>query len=213
MRVPFKAATLAAAAVAATAIGAFSASAAIVDFTASASTSGTVAGANWTLASNGGPLTFVDVDAPGPLGPLAGLNDGVGVGNDEITIGSEFVTVTFDRKVRLITYFVLDLFDDGPPVTDNESAILYAGASPMPGSFVAELIASEPFAIGGFGFGQLGVDVVGTTFTFAAGNGNDGVGSADFALAGLEIAAIPVPASGLLIGTALLGLGLARRRR
>jgi hypothetical protein len=44
-------------------------------------------------------------------------------------------------------------------------------------------------------------------FTFTAENSNDLEGDPDFALAGLEIAPIPLPAGTLPLGTAILGLG------
>lgn len=202
---------LAAAAVAGIAAG--SASAAVIDFTASSSTSGSIGGIGWSLTpSAGDTITFVDTDAPGAIGGLAGANDGVGLNNDEITEGSEYLTVTFSRKVRLTSFFTLDLFKTGSDDGDPESALLFVGGSPA-GSPVASLAATEVYAPGGFGFSSASVNLFGDTFTFAASSGNDGIGQGDFALAGVEIAPIPVPAAGLMLGAGLLGFGLMRRRR
>ena len=196
-----------------TAAGTFAASAAVIDFTASSNASGSIGGIGWSLApSAGDTLTFEDGDAPGPIGILAGLNDGVGLNNDEITEGNEYVTVTFTKPVRLTGFWALDLFKDAVNDPDAETAALFSGAMPT-GSPAATLTATEVYAPGGFGFGFASTSLVGSTFTFAEGSGNDGIGKGDFALAGLEIAAIPLPAGGLMFGTALMGFGLLRRRR
>ena len=55
--------------------------------------------------------------------------------------------------------------------------------------------------------------ITGTQFTFTIGDSNDGVGLADGALAGVNVAAVPLPAGMLLLGTALGGFSFARRRQ
>ena len=195
-----------------TAAGTFAASATVIDFTASSSASGSIGSVGWSLTpSAGDTLTFVDSDAPGPIGVLAGLNDGVGLNNDEITEGTQYLTVTFTKPIRLTGFWTLDLFEDGLEDTDPETAQLFTGSTPT-GSPAASLPATEVFAPGGFGFSFAGTSLLGDTFTFAATSGNDGVGKGDYALAGLQIAAIPLPAAGLLFGTALMGFGMFRRR-
>ena len=202
------------AAAAALLCGAGAASAALIDFTASSSLTGSAGGVGYTVSgSPGDTLTFPATGAPGPIGGLAGLNDGIGLNDDEIgNATGEYVTVTFDRAVRLSRVFLLDLFADTGGST--ETAWIYSGANPSPATADASVDATEPFAPGGFGFAAGTVDLVGDSFTFDAGEGNDGRGIGDFALAGLgfEPAVIPLPAAGLLLGTALFGLGLARRR-
>lgn len=203
----------AAAAVCVTAASA--ASAAVVDFTASNSTSGSVGSIGWSLTGSPGDTIIFGDNGPGSVGVLAGLNDGVGLNDDEISEGGQYLTVVFDRPVRLTGFWALDLFRDGARDTDPETAQVYAGSTPT-GAPLASLAATEVKIIGtpGVGFGFLGgLNFVGTTFTFnELDGGNDGAGVGDYALAGLEIAAIPVPAGGLMFGTALLGLGLLRRR-
>ena len=101
------------------AAGAFSASAAVIDFTASSNTSGTVNGIGWSLVpSAGDTITFADGDAPGPIGVLAGLNDGVGLNDDEISAGGEYLTIIFDSPVRVTGFWTLDMFRDG--ATDDD---------------------------------------------------------------------------------------------
>ena len=198
------------------AAGTLSASAAVLDFTASNATSGAVAGAGWSLVANpGGTITSDNGGAPGPIGVLAGVTDGIGVDDDEISEGSEYLTVIFDRPVRVTGFWALDLFRNSVNDTDAETAQLYAGSTPT-GSPVASLVATEVKVPGvsGIGFGFLGgLSVKGTMFTFdELDGGNDGVGVGDYALAGLEVAPIPLPATSLLLGAGLLGLGLLRRR-
>lgn len=200
-------------------MGAVSASAALLDFTSDASysvqgpalASGTINGIGWTLTPQGGGLTFTK-PGPGAQGVLAGDNDGIGIDDDEITIRPpESVTLTFDKAIRVTGLFFLDLFI----AADNsvtESAIVSVN-----GVEKAELFAqqNEP----GFGLGSFEaangdfVSFTGKSFTFTVGTQNDQVGKADYALGGIEIAPIPLPAGILLLGTALGGLGLARRRK
>lgn len=200
-------------------MGTAGASASLLDFTDNAAydsqsdalATGTIAGIGWTLTPAGGDLTFT-TPGPGSVGPLVGDNDGVGVDDDEITIRPpESVTLTFDKAVQVTGLFFLDLFI----AADNsvtESAIITNAAGDMVELFAQE---NEP----GFGLGEFSsvagdfASFTGKSFTFTVGTLNDNVGQADYALAGIEIAPIPLPAGILLLGTALGGLGLARRRK
>ena len=59
----------------------------------------------------------------------------------------------------------------------------------------------------------LGLSLIGQSFVFTAGSLNDTAGFADGALAAMKVAAVPLPAGGLLLLTALGGLAAVRRRK
>lgn len=193
-------------------LGTGTASAAFIDFTASSMASGMAGGTTYSLSSSpGDTLNFAAAGAPGPIGGLQGANDGVGLNDDEIgNETNEYITVTFGRTVRLSSAYFLDLFADAQGGS-AETAWVYTGSAPG-GTPAASFDGTEAYAPGGFGFLQGSLSLTGTSFTFDAGEGNDGKGIGDFALAGLEFAVIPLPAAGLLLGTALCGLGFARRK-
>ena len=196
--------------------GALSASAALIDFTDTDSytltadgASGTTAGVGWTITPSESGLNASEAGA-GPLGPLAGENDGLGIGDDEITTPDQFVTITFDKVVELTRVWVLDFFTavDG---SDAEEVDVFAGLGDS-GTPITSFTASTPAGIGP-GIGAFSTSFFGTTFTFAPNGANDGEGFADFALAGIEFSEIPLPAGVLLLAGALGGLGLMRRRK
>jgi hypothetical protein len=203
-------------------VGAVSASAAVLDFTdlatfttrSAASATGTIDGIGFTITGSSANLTYNETSGPGAIGGLAGDIDGIGLGNDEIN-GLEYITVTFDRAVQLTQVFLLDFFRAN--TGDAEQATVYSGVPPVAGNVLASFEATEIFTRGGAGLGSFALGATGTVFTFDAGTGNDGIGMGDFALAGLDLALqpapIPLPAGGLLIGTALAGFGVLRRRR
>ncbi len=186
-----------------------SASAALIDFTNNAPLTGSVAGTTYEVT--GSPTAPKQtLGAPGPVGVLAGLTDGLGIKNDEITFPSEFITITFLKPVTITAAYFLDLFFRASNPKDTESALITKGA--VPGVVAASLAASVPTSEG-IGYGALtGLSLKGTTFTFFAGPGEDD-NSADYALAAIDVAAVPLPAGALLIGTAFGAFGLMRRRK
>lgn len=194
----------------------FAASAALIDFTDdSADLSGvTITSSPEDVNTNeGGPGAVLLSGGA----TLAGDNDGFGIGDDEITSTGdlvEFVTVDFGRSVRLTGAFFFDLFEAADADDPQEQARITVGAAP--GAIDAFLDGTEKFAPGGVGLGELtGLNLVGQVFTFFVGDDNDEVGDADAALAALEfseLAPIPLPASILLLGAAVGGLGAMRRK-
>lgn len=196
-------------------------SAAVIDFTSNPlALTGTVGANGW--AATGNPVApNANETGPGAVavifstgsGFLAGNNDGLGIGDDEITTANstQYITITFDHSVKLLGAYFLDLF-----VAANgnsaERAIITLGAT-APGTEAASLTASVT-ANTGSGLGQLtGLALTGTTFTFYSGVTNDALGNADFALAAIEVTSVPIPAAGLLLLGALGGLRFAGRRR
>lgn len=195
--------------------GTAGASAATLDFTDFSSydftpalASGTFMGVEWTMTSNGGSLTRnTGYDGSGlskaDMQDLTGLvldGDGIGIGDDEVSL-QEIVTVTFERSVKVAGVFLLDLFA-------GEVADIF-----VDGDFAGFILpTADANTTGGYaGFGpDTPVWLTSISFTPWVGSTKRGP---DFALAGIEIAAVPLPAGGLLLLTALGGLGIAARRR
>ena len=216
---------LGALATAATLVAAVPASAGLIDFTDdsvgvrinNSLVEGTLAnGITFTVVSDPSGLNrnqAFDGDDPAAVAPLAAENDGFGIRNDEVTTGAVFqtITVTFSESVRLTTAYFLDVFLDADG-TATESGRLSVGAPADVTDFDAEALAIDIEGSGAAGFTSVAGSFRGTTFTFFAGPGLDD-GSADVSLAALQIEAVPLPAGMLLLGTALGGLGIARRRK
>lgn len=206
------------AAAAVIAAGASSAHAVTIDFTDTSiwvdgASTQVVNGATVSLASNAAPIVSDVAGAPGPVGPLLGLSDGLGIGNDEVTTfpnKTQAITVTFSgKKVRVIGLYFLDTFiaDDG---TNLESVVAeFSGG---------EIVTTDAIAPNSEGVGFVSTffePITAETVRFtASADGNDNIGQPDFALAGIEIAVIPLPSSALLFISALVGMGaLSRKRR
>lgn len=195
------------------------ASAGLIDFTDnSVGTSGALAGGiTWEVTSNfpaglNRNQAFDGGDVA-EISPLLGENDGFGVGNDELSsLQPQTLTITFSEDVRLFTAYFLDVyFGLVAPGVEAESAILQ-----VDGVDAAEVFATTQNP-GEGGHGPAGFETIdgvfkGSSFTFFAGAGLDDT-TPDISVAGVSVAAVPLPAGMLLLGTALGGLGLARRRK
>ena len=227
------------AAASALALSAAGASAATLDLTAdSPANAGTLAGVGYTISAVGGALDNAqsyDGGQPTPTGDLADElafeRDGYGVDGDEITLAdpAEAIVIAFDSVVRLTGVAFLDLFND--EYTDlasqrtthvrNDAGDLFEVSDEFAELLVDGVSAFYVDSVDNLGAGAgyaeaTGLSFVGQTFTFQVGTAstqNDGSGAPDFALAGIQVAAVPVPAAGLLLLGALGGLGAAARRR
>lgn len=193
-----------------------SANAALIDFTDKSVVAGisgnTLTGNGWTLTASPSNLNLVNGgQAPGSIGPLAGQTDGLGIKDDEISFPSESITISFKATVRMSAVYFLDLFFGA---AGTEYALL-AVDGVASGSFAAsQFNPGQGNTNPGYGaFG--GLDLVGKNFTFSVGRTNDlgGNDKPDYALAGVDVAPVPLPAGALLLGSALAGFAVMRRRK
>lgn len=187
------------------------ATAGTIDFTdesswsvvSSTAITGTVDGITWTAYAIGGNFNFNDAP-PGPIAPLAGDNDGVGITDDEVTFPNESIRLVFSSAVNLNLAYFLDLFSpEQVHIASNNGGT----------ALVTSSILFNPMVDNGGFVTSDALTLTGTTFTFTGDNLNDPTAAPDFALAGLQVAAVPLPAGILLLGGALGALGFARRRK
>lgn len=177
---------------------------------------------SFTLSSVGGKLTNSEVAdySQDRVAPLKGEVDGLGIGRglsaDEITFPNESLTISFDRAVRISRLFFLDLFGTipGGMAMETDENVDVTSSTGQMANFRAQTLNQD----GTVGFGDFATDLTGTSFTFVAGAENDAFTFPDFAMAGLDVSEIgvsevPLPAGILLLGGALGGLGLARRKK
>jgi hypothetical protein len=151
-----------------------------------------------------GAATAAYCDANG--GPLDCGKDGLGIGDDEITYSAESATLSFSSAVTVTGLYFLDLFQPRSADAVLESAFVEVNSG---ASF--EYTAVAPFQTnGGYLYAPVAFDNV-TSLVFTAGSGNDRVGKPDFALAGLKVTSVPGPATLVLLGIGLVGLGALRR--
>lgn len=198
--------------------GTMSASAATLDLTNSGSydisqteslASGTIVGVTWQLTSGtDSPLTYTAYDGGAPQAGFASQIDGVGIKDDEVTAPGEYLELTFSQHVEISGFYFLDLFTSDLG-TEQALVTLLDGVTEI-GTFSATSVLG---ASNGFLAAVTGaVWTTGLRF-YATGTSAGDDGSRDYALAGVEISAVPLPAGGVLLLTALGGLAAARRRK
>lgn len=181
---------------------------AVIDFTDDrVGFSGSLGTIEWILTGN--PIEpNRNEGGPGAIGILVGDNDGVGVLDDEVTFRGEFLTLSFNQTVKLTAAFFLDLYIS-PDLTSREVANISVGATP---NVSDASVAADDIFQNDFGYRELlGISLVGSEFTFWAAPGNDAQGAPDYALAAVKISPIPIPASLLLLVSALAVMLRIRR--
>lgn len=153
-------------------------------------------------------------------GALACRGDGLGIVDDEISRSTsatsapdESVTLDFSKsvggRVNVTGVHFLDLFRH-PSGRDFESAVVYRDGDRSTEVSFAAIVAYQ--SNGGYLFSNLLWSGV-RSLTFYAGPGNDGRGKSDFALAGVEVSAIPLPAGVWLLLGGVAALAAAGRPR
>jgi hypothetical protein len=185
----------------------------------SASSTTTVAGATVSLSSTGGTVNFTqnfDGDKAGVCigfgGPLACKSDGAGVNDDEISTAQivETLTVRFSQSLAVTGVSFLDLFLSSDQSELERAEVYFNDDLSTLVSFAAQQVIGTKA-----GFAQYMLPwIIADSMTFRAAASNDKVGVADFALASIEVSAVPLPAAGwmLIAGVgALAAAGRARR--
>ncbi len=200
------------------ALGAVGANAAVIDFTsASTGHSGTVYGGkvSWTMTASGylNNSQLFDGNAKPAGSSLAFERDGYGVGlkDDEITtkpMSQEWIDVTFSKKVLVDAVYFLDLFRARKGGMFEVGVATFDGGS----SVYANAVDLANSGAGGFAAATFAPIWV-TSIRFTVLSSNDLLGFADGALAGIDLAPVPVPAAGLMLLGGLGGLAAVRRRK
>ena len=182
--------------------------------------SGTIFGGSVTWEITGDPddsLKYTKYDGPaGATGGGAEIIDGIGVADDEISaIPPELVHLSFSDTVTIDTLYFLDLFKD--PRTQEQETVLvwFDGFTDGDSDATADLMITGTYMFpNAGGFHEESISFTGTKLTFGVLSfENDGQGVPDYALAGIGVAPIPLPASALLLLAGIGGLGAMRRFR
>jgi len=140
-----------------------------------------------------------------PAGSLKCDRDGVGIINDETTMG-QTLTLIFDTAVRITSIEFLDLYIGTQ--TEQATVTIDGGASDS-------VNATGTSGDGGYAnldflaFVGAGQSIEFTANSFFGDDGNN-----DYAFAAITVSAVPVPAAIWLFGTALIGfVGMSRRTK
>lgn len=186
---------------------------------------GTVDGVGFTLSARNsdGLVNFNEVydgslntGCQSGSGPLMCQRDGTGIRNDEITgfasRPGQTLSLVFDTQVILSRFDFLDLYVNPDGQRGEQATVNIDG--------VMHLVdAIESSGEGGYAsldFLAMGGPILGTSILFTANPSSAfwDDSNNDYAFAGVEVSAVPVPAAVWLFGSALVGLlGFKRRRK
>lgn len=200
--------------------GASAADAYVIDFTnAGTGHSGTVynGSVTWNMTASGilnNSQSFDGNSAPSGTG-LSFQTDGYGVGahDDEITNFAnnkmEWIRITFSAPVLVNAIMFLDLFQAKDGTSQEVGQASINGGFPIISLYATDVAGTGASGFVGASFAAISV----TEIFFTVLSTNDNYGFADGALAGIGLAAVPVPAAGLMLLGSLGGLAALRRRR
>ncbi len=184
-------------------------SAATLDFTESSfiGANGNVAGTTYSITTTGGSLSWGQGQDGSTCVGLDCIRDGLGIGDDEITIGGEEIRIDFGTTVRITGFSFLDLFssNDG---NNQERALVTYGSGSM---FFDALVTETPGGDSGFR-AVYGLDILTDFLAFTADGSNDNLGRDDYALASVTVAAVPLPPALTMFLVALCGIGYLGRK-
>jgi len=173
---------------------------------------GSIDGIGFTLTSTDGTVTLnndggYDGSSTSHCNPggLACDRDGVGIRNDEVTMG-QTLNLIFDTEVQITSIEFLDLYIGNG--TERATVTIDGGTS-------ASVNATGSSGDGGYAkLNFLALVGAGQNIEFSASflSGLRDDRDNDYALAAITVSAIPIPAAAWLFGTALLGfIGFSRR--
>lgn len=187
-----------------------SAQAALLDFTKNPyiNNNGSIAGTTYSVSSVGGSLSWGQNQDGSTCIGLACQKDGLGIGDDEISIGTEQIVIDFGTVVKITSFAFLDLFSSNDGSSRERSSIAYNGGS----IFFDALLTETPGGDSGF-LNVSGLSIFTNKLVFTAGGSNDNIGVDDYALAAVGVSPVPIPPAILMFGAALGGLGFISRRK
>lgn len=188
-------------------LGTSTAMALSIDFTASTwngaqgQTSYTVGNVN--VSATGGAITVNYIG--GPSGDNSG-NDGLGIGDDEITQGgTELLTISFADPVTLTSIYLTDLFRNEGGVGNHEMG-WYSIDGGGPTSFTA-----APLLQAGLN-GELNINSLNLQNVHNITFGANKDWYSDYSVKGLTYTAVPEPSTLLLLGCGFVLLAILHRR-
>ncbi len=186
------------------------ATAATLDFTESSfiGANGNVAGTTYAITTSGGSLTWGQSQDGSTCVGLDCIRDGLGIGDDEITIGSEEIRIDFGTTVRITDFSFLDLFSSSNGNNRERAVVTYDGGS----MFFDALLTETPGGDSGF-LAVTGLNILSDFLTFTADGTNDNLGRDDYALASVTVAPVPLPPALVMFIVALGGIGYLGHKR